>query len=259
LATSAPPGGELLPAPPGVDLLWLGSVGELAGDALAHRDVLDKEELRRLGAFLRPADRDAFAVAHVALRRFLGRRLGLAPHAVELGRDPCSHCGGPHGRPVVPCGSVHFSLSHTSRTGGGMVLIALAPVPVGADIEAVPATATVGEVAGQLHPRERRELDALPGSERPLAFARCWTRKEALLKGTGAGLGDGLTEIYTGTGPLPARPVMAPVDGGAAARGARPEEGTDSAERAWAVSDVPVPPEYAAAVAVPVDTGAVTG
>ncbi|MFF0445863.1 4'-phosphopantetheinyl transferase family protein [Streptomyces sp. NPDC004609] len=220
-----PEGGAPSP-PPGVELLWTGRVAEHAGDAMAHRRLLDAEESARLDAFHRPADREAFAVAHVALRRLLGARLGRAPEAVALAREPCGHCGGPHGRPVVPGTPVHFSLSHTSSTGSGLVLIALAPGRVGVDVEAVPRESTIADVAPQLHPRERTELAALPAADRPLAFTRCWTRKESLLKAAGVGLGGGLSLTYAGTGPHPA---------------------TDTG---WSLSDLPVDPGYAAAVAV---------
>ncbi|MGW6454789.1 4'-phosphopantetheinyl transferase family protein [Streptomyces sp. NPDC055078] len=205
-----------------MELLWSGQVPEYAADALAHRHLLDAGEKARLDAFRRPADRDAYAVAHVTLRRLLGERLGRPPEAITLSREPCAHCGGPHGRPVLPGGEAHFSLSHT----GGMVLIALAAAPVGVDVEAVPDPGTVADVATQLHPRERAELAALPAGERAAAFVRCWTRKESLLKATGVGLNEELSRTYVGAGPEPA------------------------ARKGWSLGDLPVPPGYAAAVAV---------
>ncbi|MQS36393.1 4'-phosphopantetheinyl transferase family protein [Streptomyces katsurahamanus] len=219
-----PPAGRAPTAerPPGVERLWSGRVPELAADALAHRRLLDAGESARLDAFLRPSDRDAYAVAHVALRRLLGERLGRSPESVALDREPCTHCDGPHGRPVVPGGAVHFSLSHTE----GIVLIALASAPVGVDVESVPSPKTIADIAGQLHPRERDELAALPAGDRAPAFARCWTRKESVLKAIGVGLNDGLRHPYVGTGP---RPVVDP---------------------AWRLTDLETDPGYAAAVAV---------
>ncbi|MFK4224821.1 4'-phosphopantetheinyl transferase family protein [Streptomyces sp. NPDC019890] len=222
MATDAPTGQQPLTPPPGVELLWSGRVRDHAEDAAAHRHLLDAGETARLLAFQRDADRDAFAVAHVALRRLLGNRLGLAPEAVTLTREPCANCGGPHGRPVVPGNPVHFSLSHTA----GLVLIALAGAPVGVDVEGVPDPGTTMEVAAQLHPRERAELAALPTADRPTAFARCWTRKEALLKATGAGLNEELSLTYVGTGPQPA------------------------VNDDWLLSNLPTDPGHAAAVAV---------
>ncbi|WP_406271349.1 4'-phosphopantetheinyl transferase superfamily protein [Streptomyces sp. NBC_00191] len=208
---------------PGVDLLWSGRVSDHIADVLAQRHILDSEESTRLAAFVRDADRDSYAVAHVMLRRLLGERLGQAPEAVTLSRQPCAHCGGPHGRPVVPGNPVHFSLSHTS----GLVMIALATAPVGIDVEGVPDDpGIVSDVAAQLHPRERAHLAALPTEDRAVAFARCWTRKEALLKATGVGLNEGLALTYVGAGPQPA------------------------VNADWLLADLPAHSGYTAAVAV---------
>ncbi|MFI1394155.1 4'-phosphopantetheinyl transferase family protein [Streptomyces sp. NPDC020681] len=225
--TGTPIDRDRVAPPPGVELLWSGKVSDHAEDAIAHRHVLDAEESARLDGFFRPADRDAYAVAHVALRRLLGERLGQAPEAITLERLPCSHCGGPHGRPVVPGNAVHFSLSHTS----GLVLIALAATPVGVDVEAVPDAGTISDVATQLHPKERTELAALPAAQRATAFTRCWTRKEALLKATGVGLNEDLSLTYVGAGAQPA------------------------ANTGWLLTDLPVDTGFAAAAAVAVAVG----
>ncbi|WP_326651532.1 4'-phosphopantetheinyl transferase family protein [Streptomyces sp. NBC_01750] len=206
----------------GLELLWSGRVSSHAEDAAAHRHLLDADESARVAAFRRSVDRDAYTVAHVALRRLLGERLGRPPEAITLSREPCTHCGGPHGRPVVPGNDVHFSLSHS----GGLVMIALAVLPVGVDVEGVPALDTVTEVAAQLHPAERKELAALPAEQRPAAFAGCWTRKEALLKATGVGLNEELSLTYVGAGAQPAT----------------------SAD--WLLADLPTDPGFAAAIAV---------
>ncbi len=226
MPTETPTDRDPATPPPGVDLLWSGRVAEHADDALASRRVLDAEESARLDGFVRPADRDAYAVAHVTLRRLLGERLGRTPEAVVLEREPCTHCGGPHGRPVVPGNEVHFSLSHTN----GLVLIALAPAPVGVDVEAVPEASTITDVATQLHPQERAELAGLPAADRAFGFTRCWTRKEAVLKAAGVGLNEDLSRTYVGASAQPA------------------------ADDEWLLTDLPTDPGYAAAVAVRRDT-----
>ncbi|MGW6054717.1 4'-phosphopantetheinyl transferase family protein [Streptomyces sp. NPDC055189] len=186
--------------------------------------LLDAQERRRAAALRRPADQELYAAAHSALRRHLGDCLSVDPAAVELVRLPCPLCGDPHGRPAVAGGAgPHFSLSHTD----GLALLAFADDrPVGADVEKLPSADVLADVATSLHPREQEELAELPAAERPLAFARCWTRKEAVLKGTGEGLaGGGMASLLVGTGPAPLG-----VPG-------------------WTVRDVVVPEGYAAAVA----------
>lgn len=223
----------LLPASPPVPLsVWLVDGRRAGGRALRLAPgLLDGGQLERLAALRHAADRWTYAAGHVALRRLLGARLGLAPQAVRFTRRPCAGCGGPHGRPeVAGGGDVRFSLSHS----GDFALIAIATEPVGVDIERVPAAETADSVSEVLHPYEAAELAALPADLRPAAVTRAWTRKEAYLKGTGAGLSRSTTLDYLGTGPTP---------------GAHPQD--------WTVRDVSVPDGYAAAVAVAVAVAAV--
>jgi 4'-phosphopantetheinyl transferase len=163
--------------------------------------MLDAGERARYGAFVRDSDRDMYGAAHVALRRLLGGYLGRAPGAVVIGREDCPVCGGPHGRPaVVGSDGLHFSLSHSA----GLVLLAFAARPVGVDIEEIPRPEIVDELGDVImHPAERAELAGLTPQERAVAFGRCWARKEAYLKGTGAGLGDNPHRSRVGAGPEP--------------------------------------------------------
>ncbi|WP_420718027.1 4'-phosphopantetheinyl transferase family protein [Streptomyces sp. H34-S4] len=222
------------PARPGVDApaqpwltspepdLWAARVSLYADRARELEGMLDDAERARLQGLRRAEDRDQYRVAHVALRQLLGSRLGQDPAQVRFVREPCPGCGGPHGRPAVPGVPLHFSLSHA----GDAVLVAFADTPVGVDVEERPSASVAAELTEALHPAERAELSALPAAERPAATARCWTRKEAYLKGVGIGLGDHPDRTYVGTGAAPTAPP------------------------GWAVTDVPAPPGYVAARAV---------
>ncbi|MEV7510496.1 4'-phosphopantetheinyl transferase superfamily protein [Streptomyces sp. NPDC089922] len=207
----------------GPERVWQRRVSGHLAQASRHASVLDAAERARLAAFRAPAERDRYLVAHVAVRTLLGECLGIAPGAVRLTREPCTDCGGPHGRPVVADATgVHFSLSHA----GDLVAVAVAAVPVGVDVEELPPPAVVARTApAALHPGELAALAALPEDERPAAFARCWTRKEAYLKATGTGLNTDPTTVLAGAG---THPVAVP---------------------GWRVADVPTLPGYAAAVA----------
>ena len=204
---------------------WLLSVSSFiaALDAAAPGKILDAEELERAGRFLRAEDRERYTAAHIGLRQLLGGYLGMEPSGVPFTRENCPGCGGPHGRPAVAGGGgPHFSLSHSA----GLVLLAFAATPVGVDVEEIPAPGVVAELREAiLHPGERAELDALPPADRAAAFGRCWARKEAYLKGTGAGLADNPDRTRVGVGPVPY-----PVPG-------------------WTVTDLAVPAGYSAALA----------
>jgi len=184
--------------------------------------MLSEEERGRAEGFVRTDDRTRYVAAHIALRQLLGAQLGIAPAAVEFGREPCPCCGRLHGRPVMHGARLHFSLSHS----GDAALFAFAGVPVGVDIETMPSAATVSDITVTLHPREQEEIAALPDEMRRSAFARCWTRKEAYLKGTGIGLARGPEQPYVGAGTVPAT-----LPG-------------------WLVDDVSVPTGYVAACVV---------
>ncbi|EFL15186.1 4'-phosphopantetheinyl transferase superfamily protein [Streptomyces sp. C] len=212
------------PAGSGVAVWSLDTTREAIGghEAGGARALLDAAERERAGRLLRPADQRSYLASHLGLRVLLGGYLGLAPQEVALVREDCPGCGGPHGRPAVAGGAVHFSLSHSDD----VAYFAFSGVPVGVDVEGIPRASAVGDVLSSLHPAEAGEITALPEAERQTALARVWARKEACLKGTGVGVAFGLADPYVGSGPTPA-----PVPG-------------------WTLRDLPAPAGYAAAVAV---------
>ena len=130
---------------------------------------------------------DAPERAHGLLRALLAERIGVPPDELRFGREPCPLCGGEdHGRPVLadPGPGLEFSLSRAA----GLALVALAPTPVGVDVEALPDPGTVDDVAPLLHPAEQARIADARLAARPAAFARAWTRKEAYLKALGSGI-----------------------------------------------------------------------
>ncbi|MGY0057297.1 4'-phosphopantetheinyl transferase family protein [Streptomyces sp. LZ34] len=184
--------------PPGAPETWLLSVSRYisAMDQGAPGKILDAEERERAGKFVRTEDQHRYTAAHLGLRELLGAYLDIEPAAVPFTREDCPGCGGPHGRPAVVGMPLHFNMSHA----GDLVLFAFAGSPIGADVEKTQPVSVVDQVAQSLHPTERAELAALPAADRPAAFARCWTRKEAYLKGIGTGLSQDPAISYVGTG-----------------------------------------------------------
>lgn len=174
--------------------LW--ALDELPADPA----TLDPQELRQAERLQSALDRGRFVAAHAALRAALAERLDTDPAELRFGRAPCSQCGQPHGRPIVlrPGGSLarraglHFSLSQS----GNQALIAIARVPVGSDIEALPDAAMCKRLAALLHPREQALIVGAPEQHQRILFTRLWCRKEAYLKGLGVGFGHDTTEGY---------------------------------------------------------------
>lgn len=183
---------------------------------------LDAGERARAAGFADPRARLRYVTAHVALREVLAEYTGTDAARLRFGRaGPGGMDGRPGGRPVLlgfPEGP-HFSLSHSHD----LIVIAVAAVPVGVDVQRVPRAGTVEALLPRLHPAEREGLSRVPRAARPAAFARLWTRKEAYLKGLGTGLARGLATDCLLDGAQPA---------------------------GWHVRDLAAPPGYATATAV---------
>ena len=200
----AVPSGDVLPAPRAVpagdvvDVWWFDTRTVTVGPAgLAD---LDRGERNRAEAFLFPADRHRFQVAHMMLRRVLAGYLGAAPAGLLFGRERCPRCGAP-GKPVLlpapgrgPAATPSFSLAHS----GDMVVIAVAGHPVGVDVE-TEAAGCVCALARALHHADAARTAGLAEPERHDAIITCWVRAEAVLKCTGQGVGHGLGGRPVGT------------------------------------------------------------
>jgi phosphopantetheinyl transferase len=98
---------------------------------------------------------------------------------------------------------------------------------VGVDVEVIRATADIDGIAARFFSRaEQRALASLPPAQRLAASFQCWARKEAYVKGIGAGLTFPLRTVEVWVGGR--RPVT--VSG-------------------WSVHQVDMAPGFAAAVA----------
>lgn len=186
----------------------------------AWEDLLDDDEKARARMGLRPGMRRRFVIAHAAARIIVGARLGRAPEAVRFTR-------GRWGKPgVAAAEEFHFSLSHS----GDLALVALAPRPVGVDVELTRADLDISRLSRRYFPRKERELVEREG---PGAFGRLWTRKEACVKAAGGRLTQGMelavahdecqTVVHAPHGPLPGP---------------------------WRVADLSLPENYSGAVAL---------
>lgn len=166
------------------------------------RSLLDQEETADATRRRRPSDRVRYIARHVALRTILGRHLGVDPAAVVFARAACPLCGAGHGRPVLrDRDDVSFSLAATE----GAVVVAIAPVAVGVDVETT-GRVSAHDLAAAFDRTERAGIDGLRDPERSIAALRCWVRKEALLKGWGTGLGIDPETVHVGVsamGPAP--------------------------------------------------------
>ncbi|MGH8745060.1 MAG: 4'-phosphopantetheinyl transferase family protein [Burkholderiales bacterium] len=149
----------------------------------ASAAVLAEDERERARRFVCDHARRRFIIARARLRRLLAARLAVRPESVAL-------VYGKHGKPALAPAladsGLRFNLSHA---GDFAVYAFSTSGEVGVDIEQVRAIQDADQVAA--HAFSRRENECyrnLDARRRPLAFFRCWTRKEAFVKALGAGL-----------------------------------------------------------------------
>jgi 4'-phosphopantetheinyl transferase len=162
----------------GLSLWW----APLDISATALRGVsscLSPEERQRADLFRRSLDRARFLAARGWLRRLLASQLLCAPGEVRI-------VTGDSGKPMLACSDLRFS---AARSAGVALYATSWRMDVGVDVEAIRATADIDGIAARFFsPAEQRALASLPPAQRLAASFQCWTRKEAYVKGIGAGL-----------------------------------------------------------------------
>jgi 4'-phosphopantetheinyl transferase len=151
---------------------------------------------------LRPQARRRWVAARWALRTVLGCYLEVEPEEVELRL-------GPRGKPVLAATgeSLRFNLSHS----GELALIAVARgLEIGVDVERIDPRRDVLALAPRaLGPEEAAAVREAPAGERSAAFHAAWTRREAVAKCLGVGLGAPLPEAAAAVSALDAGPGFA--------------------------------------------------
>lgn len=195
--------------------------------------LLNDAERAKIARLRRREDRARAVTARVLLRLVVANYLGCSPSEVVF-EHRCAVCGGAHGKPEarVPRDArpVETSVSYS----GSVVLVAIADVPIGIDVERCAATGFAGFDTTALSAAERVELDTVAPADRPGVRTALWTAKEAILKIGGLGLSVSPSSVHVGRC---GRPGVVSVDTALALGGA------------VAVADVPVAPDYRARVA----------
>ncbi len=103
---------------------------------------------------------------------------------------------GTHGKPRLALpgarNRLYFKLAHSDALA---VYAVSSAHEVGVDLERIHSVCEAGEnVAHFFHERERAPWHSLPSDRKTDAFFRSWTRKEALLKAQGNGIGEGMDQ-----------------------------------------------------------------
>jgi 4'-phosphopantetheinyl transferase len=186
---------------PGVALWWCPLA---ASEDTARRlgTWLSPEERARAARFGKPILAQRYTIGRATLRFVLAARLGIAPSAVRIARDPR---GRPH---LADAAMPDFNVTHTGDAAM-FGLVERAGVRIGVDLErASRSLDALGLARRVCTPREREMLAALDDEPRRLAFLRLWTCKEAMSKATGDALGAPFRRLD-----VTAEPSLALVEG----------------------------------------------
>jgi len=142
---------------------------------------LPAAERERAAALRGEALRRRWLAARWALRGVLGRYLERDPAEIELAL-------GARGKPALAgAAPVRFNLSHS----GELALVAIARErEVGVDVERIKPRHNLPGLARRALPgAEVARIEALPEEAQLVAFHAAWTRREAVAKCFGTGLG----------------------------------------------------------------------
>jgi 4'-phosphopantetheinyl transferase len=145
--------------------------------------LLSSDELARTSTYRFDDPRRRFVIARGALRKLLGKYLDASPTAIEIGADQNQK---PYLLDKHSKSGLHFNVSHS----GNLAVIAFAKdCEVGVDVEELREVSHLEQIARRFfHPLEISTVLSAPEPDRNLAFLRCWTGKEAILKGLGTGI-----------------------------------------------------------------------
>jgi 4'-phosphopantetheinyl transferase len=175
---------------PGEVHVWAAGLALPTQQLAELETLLDRAERDRAGRFVQPLHRDRFIAAHGRLRQLLARSLQMEPSEIQF-------MASARGKPAI-AGGLEFNLAHS----GDVALIALArDRTVGVDVEQARAMPDAEAIAARFFSAdEQAALAALPAADQQAAFFNIWTRKEAFIKATGAGLSFPLDQFTVSLG-----------------------------------------------------------
>lgn len=153
-----------------------------------QRLILSEEEQERCQQFYFEEDRLSFIIYHACKRLILAQYLSCDPDELIFSRKK-------NGKPILIPNSFSFNLSHTQDFA---ILGITKNKEIGVDIENISREADYLNIAKRFfHSMEYENLIKLANAERRKKyFYNLWTAKEAILKATGEGISEKLSQVY---------------------------------------------------------------
>lgn len=162
--------------------VWRADLNVTSTSLPRYQALLSPEELTRAKRFYFERDRHTWTVAHGVLRFLLGKYLESDPGKITFQLNE-------YGKPSLSRSDIHdsfqFNLSHSKN----LALFAFAQKNVvGVDVEYMSNISYEEVSRHSFSPLEQQMLQNLPQIQKASAFFKCWTSKEAYIKGRGMGL-----------------------------------------------------------------------
>ncbi len=167
---------------PGDVHVWASPL-DLESQSLAQlRQALSASESAVADRLASPADGRRSAASRGILRALLARYAGSTPRELEI---VTGRYGKPALLPLPHAPDIRFNVAHAS----GHALFAFAlDHEIGIDLEEErPVPETVSLIQEVFRPNEAAAIQSVEPAGQPVAFARLWARKEAVIKALGTG------------------------------------------------------------------------
>lgn len=173
-------------------VVWMAALSDMTSVAQRSPDALSAAERSETDRLPPGRAREAFPARRMLRRALVAAHLGCGLAEVDI-ETRCERCGNPrHGRPTIAARSGELHLSTASA--GDLLAVAVAPFPVGVDVERrdrfdARTAADVDLATGGAWTTVSQALG--PG----VSPAHVWTALESLGKGLGSGIVAPVPEI----------------------------------------------------------------
>jgi 4'-phosphopantetheinyl transferase len=164
-----------------------------SSDAMSSfRKLLSAGELEKALRFRFIQDQRRYIVTHAILRIILGGYLNSMPNKIEF-------ISNDYGKPSLPekFKKIHFNLSHSK---GLSALVFSTKSEIGIDVEKIDPEFDFDLIANTHFSNAENNFILAENGQSRKRFYTLWTRKEALLKAVGTGIGENLgIEVFEKT------------------------------------------------------------
>ena len=164
--------------------VWLAGLDALGPPVQHFERIISIDERRKADRFVFERDKERFIVSRGILRTILGKHyLAVKPQYLVFSY-------GVHGKPYLSEALGYSTIRFNQAGSNGLALYAFSKNrDVGIDLEYMRDLADAQQIVnGSFSECEKEAYNALPEREKPEAFFKCWTRKEAFIKAVGKGL-----------------------------------------------------------------------